>query len=142
MFGYAPPIEIATVNENSNEELEKSYYIPIDQTLSKILNDDNIYCHIIRHINEERKSTRIDDDLMFSFRDGNFGARIDDDSLLIQLYLDDIGITNPIDAKRDSNKMTMIYFSLEDMPEYYRSRLDSIHLLGICNSKVLKVNFL
>lgn len=138
-FGYEPPIEITTTNGNSTEEFQKSYYVPIEKTLLRILSDDHIFSRLAQHVDEERRSTRLDDDLMFSFRDGDFGTRIDDDSLLIQLYLDDIGVTNPIGAKRDSNKLTMVYFSLEDMPEEYRSKLDFIHLLAICNSKVLKV---
>lgn len=142
LFCYEPPIEITTTNGNSTGEFEKSYYIPIEKTLSRILSDEHVFSRLAQHINGERRSTRLDDDLMFSFRDGDFGATIDDDSLLIQLYLDDIGVTNPIGAKRDSNKLTMVYFSLEDMPEEYRSKLDFIHLLAICNSKVLKVKCL
>jgi hypothetical protein len=79
---------------------------------------------------------------MFSFRDGHFGNRIDDDSLLMQLYIDDIGLANPIGAKKDKHKMSMIYFSLEDIPDQHRSQLEHIYLVGICTSGTLKVKFL
>ncbi len=35
-----------------------------------------------------------EDDLMFSFRDVCYARKIDDDSLLVQFYLDDIGLMN------------------------------------------------
>ncbi len=37
-----------------------------------------------------------EDDLMFSFRDVCYARKIDDDSLLVQFYLDDIGLMNPM----------------------------------------------
>ena len=76
---------------------------------------------------------------MFSVRDTYSGTTLDRDTLLIQLYLDDISLTNPIGSKRDNHKMTMVYFLLEDIPDQYRSKIDFIQLVGICESKFLKV---
>jgi hypothetical protein len=76
---------------------------------------------------------------MFSIRDAYHGIRLDDDHILVQLYLDDIGLTNLLGSKRDQHKMTMIYFTLEDIPDQYRSKLDFIQLVGICESRILKV---
>ena len=126
IFGYAPPVEIIINDETSDEESEIGYFIPIEQTLSRMLTNDQMLSRILHHIDREKRSSMLNDDLMFSFRDGHFGTRIDDDSLLIQLYLDDIGVSNPIGAKKDSNKLTMIYFSLEDIPDEYRSKIDFI----------------
>jgi hypothetical protein len=77
-----------------------------------------------------------------SSRDGCYGSKIDDDSLTIQLYLNNTGLTNPIGAKKDQHKLSMMSFSLEDMPDQYRSQLDFIHLVGLCQSKILKVKYL
>jgi len=38
------------------------------------------------NMKEQREKVFTDEDLMFSFRDGHYGDRIDDDSLLVQLY--------------------------------------------------------
>ena len=97
---------------------------------------------IIQNMQQQKLLVKNDEDLMLSFRDGEFGKRIDDDSLMIQLYLDDIGLTNPLGAKKDQHKMSMFYFSLEDTPEKYRSQLDCIYLLGLCPSNILKVKYL
>ncbi|CAF1634129.1 unnamed protein product, partial [Rotaria magnacalcarata] len=88
---------------------------------------------------EKKEATIKDDDLMFAFLDGDYGSRIDDDSLFIQLYVDDIGLTNPIGVKNDRHKMFMVYFSLEDFPDQYRSQLEQIYLVAACESGILKV---
>ena len=136
---YEPPVEITIADTSSNDDYETAYFIPIERTLSRLLSNDTIVSQLLRSIDREKRSAALDDDLMFSFRDGYFGARVDDDSLLHQLYLDDIGVTNPIGAKKDNHKMAMFYFSLEDIPEQYRSKLDFIQLLAVCESKALKV---
>ncbi|CAF1425434.1 unnamed protein product [Adineta steineri] len=104
--------------------------------------EDTPSIQIIESIQQQKIAVEKDDDLMLSFRDSTFGCRIDDDSLMIQLYMDDIGLTNPIGAKKDQHKMAMIYFSLEDTPEQYRSQLDCIYLVGLCPTSILKVKYL
>ncbi|CAF3427803.1 unnamed protein product [Rotaria socialis] len=135
-FNYDPPEEI--IVSAPNERLECGYYIPIDKTLSSIFNTQHTLVQVVDNIKQQQEATAIDNDLMFSFRDGSYGARIDDNSLLIQLYADDIGLTNPIGAKKDQHKMFMVYFSLEDVPDQYHSRLDGINLVALCNSRILK----
>ena len=79
---------------------------------------------------------------MFSIRDAYNGGRIDHDSLLLQLYVDDIGLTNPLGSKHDHHKLSMIYFSIEDIPDQYRSKIDFIQLLAVCDNGIFKVNTL
>ncbi|CAF4386341.1 unnamed protein product, partial [Adineta steineri] len=121
---------------------EIAYYVPIDETIKSIVHNDHVIDQILDNIKQQREKVFIDKDLMFSFRHGHFGNRIDDDSLLIQLYIDDIELTNPIGCKKDKHKMCMIYFSLVDILNEYRSQLEHIHLVGICTSRILKVKFL
>lgn len=141
LFGYEPPVEIIVNDASDSDGCETAYFIPIERTLSRILHDDHILSLMMCDIEQQRRSTTRDEDLMFSFRDGHFGSRIDDDSLLVQLYLDDIGVTNPLGAKKDAHKLTMFYFSLEDLPDQYRSKLDFIQLMAMCDSRMLKVRF-
>ena len=136
-YKYIAPEEI--ILSGKDEELERAYFIPIDRTLSLMFHSQSILTEILQHVEKQRVAAHNDDDLLLSYRDGVYGNRIDDDSLLIQLYIDDIGVTNPIGPKKDQHKLSMIYFSIEDVPEQYRSRLDFINLVGICYSKVLKV---
>ncbi|CAF4644957.1 unnamed protein product, partial [Rotaria socialis] len=103
-----------------------------------MLKSQRLLLEISENIQQQRISVENDSYLMFSIRDGHYGNRFDEDSLMIQLYLDDIGLTNPLGAKRDKHKMTMVYFSLEDVPDKYRSKLDFIQLVAVCESKHLK----
>lgn len=139
-FFYRPPTEI--ILSNPGEATQVAYFIPIDETIKLILRNDCVINHIFDNMKEQREKVFTDEDLMFSFRDGHYGDRIDDDSLLVQLYIDDIGLTNPIGPKKDKHKMSMIYFSLEDIPNQHRSQLEHIHLVGICTSGTIKVKFL
>ncbi|CAF3850809.1 unnamed protein product [Adineta steineri] len=135
-FDYHAPEDIPISTDH--EQLEHGYYIPIHKTLSSVLCSKDFSIQIIESIQQQKIAVEKDDDLMLSFRDSTFGCRIDDDSLMIQLYMDDIGLTNPIGAKKDQHKMAMIYFSLEDTPEQYRSQLDCIYLVGLCPTSILK----
>lgn len=139
-FDYNSPEEV--VLSSPDETVEYAYFIPIDRTLPLMLKSQPLLLEISKNIQHQRIIVEDDSDLMFSIRDGQFGHRFDEDSLLIQLYLDDIGLTNPLGAKRDKHKMTMVYFSLEDVPDKYRSKLDFIQLVAVCESKHLKVSFL
>ncbi|CAF4195370.1 unnamed protein product, partial [Adineta steineri] len=127
-----------TILSNPGETKQVAYHVPIDETIKSILHNDHVIDQILNNIKQQQEKVFIDEDRMFSFRHGHFGNRIDDDSLLIQLYMDDIGLTNPIVCKKDRHKMCMVYFFLEDIPNEHRSQLEHIHLVGICNSGILK----
>jgi hypothetical protein len=139
-FHYSPPEEI--VLSNHDEKLQCGYTIPIDQTLKSIFRSQETLIQVLDHMKQQQQAVHYDDDLMFSFRDGTYGSRIDDHSLLIQLYTDEIGITNPLGAKKDRHKLFMVYFALEDIPDQFRSKLDNIYLAGVCDSRILKVKAL
>lgn len=121
------------------DDLNFGYFVPIDNSLSLMLKSQQFSHEIIENIQQQQTLTELDNDLMFSIRDSYYGLGFDHDHLLIQLYIDDIGLTNPLGSKRDQHKMTMIYFTLEDVPDKYRSKLDFIQLVAICESKCLKV---
>ncbi|CAF1481600.1 unnamed protein product [Adineta steineri] len=136
-FGYN---SVQEINVSSNDEVpDCGYFIPIDETLSLMLNSQMLVSKIFENIDQQQSIVQSDGDLMFSIRDSYNGLQIDDDHLLIQLYLDDISLTNPLGSKRDRHKMSMIYFMLEDIPDQYRSKLDFIQLMAICESRILKV---
>ncbi|CAF3283343.1 unnamed protein product [Rotaria socialis] len=139
MKEYNPPEEV-TISA-PGEDLKCGYFVPIDQTLTSILRNQDTVDQIFDSM-KKKEATIKDDDLMFPFRDGDYGSRIDDDSLLIQLYVDDIGLTNPIGVKKDRHNMFMVNFSLEDFPDQYRSQLEQIYLVAVCEGGILKKKIL
>lgn len=136
-FNFSPAEEV--VLSSSGEKPQCGYFIPIDKSILSMFKSKTLLCETLENIRQQTWSADRDPDVMFSVRDAHYGNRVDADNLLIQLYLDDIGLTNPLGAKRDLQKMCMIYFSIEDLPDKYRSKLDFIQLVGVCESNVLKV---
>jgi hypothetical protein len=131
-FDYTPPIEnILTSNQSKKEH---SYHISIKHSLKKILQKDEMIPLLIENIQNQAAITHSDPDLMFSFRDGVKGQTLNKQSLLIQLYVDGVGVTNPIGPK------TLVYFTLEDVPDTFRSTLQCINLAAICNTKYLNTD--
>ncbi|CAF4440556.1 unnamed protein product, partial [Adineta steineri] len=108
------------------------YFIPIENSLSLILSSQQLCHEILANSHKQQTLTNLDNDLMFSIRESYHGLALDNNHLLIQLYIDDIGLTNPLGSKRDRHKMSMIYFTLEDIPDTYRSKLDFTQLVAIC----------
>ena len=134
-FDYSPPIEnILSLNEKKKEY---SYYISIKESLRKILEKEDIVGLLMENIRNQYGVTNADADLMFSCRDGIVGRKIRRNSFMIQLYVDGIGVNNPIGPKKDKHKLAIVYFMLEDMPDVFRSMLQCINLAAICQARYL-----
>ncbi|CAF4776321.1 unnamed protein product, partial [Rotaria socialis] len=116
-FSYTSAKEIKL--ENSDQS---AYYIPIQSSIQQMLNKPDVLTMLIKNVNENVNRNTIDTDLMFNYRHALDAKQHEvlknkPDALLVQLYIDDIGLTNPIGAKRDTQKITMVYFQLEDLPD-------------------------
>lgn len=140
-FSYTPAKEIKL--ENSDQI---AYYIPIQSSIQQMLNKSDVLNMVIQNYNENIKRNDIDTDIMFNYRQGLQAKQHPvlankPDALLFQLYIDEIGLTNPIGAKKDTQKITMIYFQLEDLPDTVKSMLNSIGLVAMCHSNYLSNKF-
>ncbi|CAF3969959.1 unnamed protein product [Rotaria sp. Silwood1] len=137
-FDYTPPIE--HLISLKDEKKEYSYHISIKDSLKKILEKNEMVPLLISNIENQDKLMHVDSDLMFSFRHGIRGNKINKNSFLIQLYIDGIGVTNPIGPRKGHHKITTVYFLLEDIPDIFRSTLQCINLAAICYTKYLNNN--
>ncbi|CAF4196456.1 unnamed protein product, partial [Adineta steineri] len=136
-FSYTPAKEIKLENPD-----QIAYYIPIQCSIQQMLKKPDVLPMLIKNFNENVNRNIMDTDLMFNFRHGLLGKqhtvlKNKPDALLLQLYIDDIGLTNPIGAKKDTQKVTMIYFQLEDLPDTIKSILNSIGVVAMCHSNYL-----
>ncbi|CAF3332373.1 unnamed protein product [Rotaria sp. Silwood2] len=134
-FNYSSPTQNILSSNQSTKEF--SYDVSIKNTIRKILEKDDMLPLLTENIREQVAITQADPDLMLSFRDGDKGRKTNKESFIIQLYVDGIGITNPLGPKKDQHKLTMVYFTLEDMPDTFRSTLQCINLVAICYTKYL-----
>ena len=78
---------------------------------------------------------------MEDFSDGTFVSvhplfAIDDRSLKILLYFDDVNVANPLTNKM--HKIGFFYYQLANICNKYRSKLKSIHLFATCNVNYIK----
>ncbi|XP_060574071.1 uncharacterized protein LOC132731817 [Ruditapes philippinarum] len=58
--------------------------------------------------------------------------------LQLVLYMDDIEIVNPIGSHTKKHKVTMIYFTLANIPPEFRSKYEAIQLLAVVKSQDVK----
>ncbi|CAF0802131.1 unnamed protein product [Adineta steineri] len=112
------------------------------KSIQSFLNKPDVMDLLIRNINETISTTKKDKDLLLTYRDGKAAATNQSlqkniNSFLIQLYSDEVGITNPLGPKKDEKKLLLFYYLLDDLCPIVRSLLYSINLLGICLSKLL-----
>ncbi|CAF1267560.1 unnamed protein product [Didymodactylos carnosus] len=136
-FNYYQPVEISMSGGATRDKDAKFYYISIKESLINIFSKQEMYLLLRNHVIQQQVKVLRDPYLMYSFRDGSNGQNIDPHSFLLQLYSDGVGLTNPIGAKKDQHKVTLVYFLLEDIPEVFRSTLQCINLVAICYTKYL-----
>lgn len=67
--------------------------------------------------------------------------RLHPNSLQIQIGTDDFEICNPLGSKSKLHKITAFYFTIRNVPQKYRSKLNNIYLLLLCNSDDLKTKY-
>ena len=113
-------------------------YVPVLKVLQQLFTD----CHILNKvldsslISEERGKEVI----YRSYRDGLFfkqnsflsGGEL---RVLINLYVDDFEICNPLGTSRKKHKICAVYWTLSNLPPGYHSSLSSIHLALLCRSE-------
>ncbi|CAF4524634.1 unnamed protein product [Rotaria sp. Silwood2] len=136
-FQYEEPHKIEL-----NESGDCGYIIPIKKSIQNFLNKPDVIDLLVKNINETILTTKKDKDLLLTYRDGTAAATNKSlekniNSFLLQLYSDDVSVTNPIGPKKDEKKLSLFYYILDDLPPIIRSLLNSISLFGICLSKLL-----
>lgn len=62
-------------------------------------------------------------------------------SIQIQIATDDFEVCNELGSKSTLHKICAFYFSIRNIPQKYRSKLNNIYLLLLCNSDDLKTKY-
>lgn len=55
-------------------------------------------------------------------------------AIQIQIYTDDFEPCNPLQSKAGVHKLTAVYFSIKNIPQKFRSKLNNIQLVCLCHS--------
>ncbi|CAF4430572.1 unnamed protein product [Rotaria sp. Silwood2] len=137
-FNYESPIEIVL-----NKAEDRAYYIPLKASLSHLLYSGELLNAITDNIQSLATQLDKDNDLILSNRQSrsvksNISNNKKSNPLLLKLYTDGIGITNPIGPKKDAHKFTCFYFLLDDLPDIVRSQVNLIGLHCMTYTKHLQ----
>lgn len=60
-------------------------------------------------------------------------------SLQLQIASDDFEICNPLSSKANRHKICAIYFSIQNLPQRFKSKVNNIYLISLCNSDDVKM---
>ena len=114
---------------------ETFQYIPILEVLKLVLTP-----RVRELINEETQSTN---GTLKGYCDGEQYKQHDlfrdhPNALRIQLYYDDVEVTNPLGSKTGVHKLGLFYYSIQNLPRRLNSSLNSVMLLAVCYASDLK----
>lgn len=106
-------------------------YISIVDTMKKIISIDG-FLHIFKTY-KQNKSLR--NATLCSIQDGFYyysNAILSSvDTIVIELYIDDVELTNPLGSHNGVHKLGFVYFKIKDLPVHLQSSLDSIFITNI-----------
>jgi hypothetical protein len=136
-FDYRQPKEIIL-----NAANERAYYVPLKESLSDVFRSGELFRYIVDNIQSLITRSTKDNDLILSNRQcqtiqSNISRQKHSNTLLLKLYTDGIGITNPIGPKKDAHKLTCFYYLLDDLPDTVKSQISSIGLHCLSYTKHL-----
>lgn len=124
-FCFLKPTELL-LGLNKQNQMSAYHYVPIDGLVHFLMSslpfggksfvdetcDDSQLCHSFRNLAENE--------------------------IGIILYLDDFEIVNPLGSSKGNFKLLGVYMTLNNLPLYYRSRVNNIQLVMLCRQKDVK----
>jgi len=111
-------------------------YISVKSTLRSLLRNEQLVKLLL--------NDRYKPGLMREFSDGKSFARhslFNDSSkltIMLQVFYDDMGTTNPLRGNSVMCNVGAFYYTLQNLPPYYNSCHANVHLLALCYSADLK----
>lgn len=123
-------------NKRPIVSVEDCLYIPLMQSIQVQLSSPRILAMVLSGPLLSSSANVLRD-----FCDGTFWQNHalfsnDETALKILLYYDDVNLCNPLTNK--VHKITLFYYQLANINIEYRSKLNAIHLLGVCKTCDLK----
>ncbi|XP_031334990.1 uncharacterized protein LOC116164880 [Photinus pyralis] len=144
------PVEVAVgvrsdqiLHKASNTYIEKNVtdtftYIPILNTLSALLQNENIQQYFTRDYGSLVKSDHFETFFDSDSYKKNPLFKENPNAILIQLYFDEFECTAPLGSKTGIHKIGAFYFNIRNIPTMYLGQLDNIHVAALFYSSDLK----
>lgn len=131
-------LEIAVPGKEDVREIShKTLIVPFAESLEQMLSNDEVR----KFVDQGIKSST--DNVIRSAVDGSIWKNHPvfkkyPKALIFQIYEDDVEVVNALGSRTGVHKLTNIYWSLLNIPEYLRSNLKSISLLACVKSSYIK----
>lgn len=129
-------VETQSSGGASRLSYETFQYVSVQQTLKSLM-QNRFYVEALLH-------DRCESDLLQDFADGDrykthpLFSDTSKFSLMIQLFYDGLGVTNPLRGHSSLHNVGVFFYSIRNLPLQYNSCLANIHLLALCYSQDLK----
>jgi len=112
-------------------------YVSVTQTLKNLIKNKN---YVEAVLFDKRKPG-----IYTNFCDGDsvsnhplFGS-VDKFSLMLQLFFDGLGTTNPLRGQSTINNVGVFFYTVKNLPAKHNSSFANVHLLALCYMEDLKV---
>lgn len=116
-------------------------YVPVLKVLQQLFSD----CHVLAKVLDGSRITeQSGEEVIYrSFREGLFFKEnsflsAGELRVLLNLYIDDFEICNPLGTSRKKHKICAIYWTISNLPPACHSSLTSIYLALLCKSEDVK----
>lgn len=138
VLGYTLGFEGSGQKRKPVRKAHRMYYVSVEETL-KSLNRDQSFQEVLQGLEHNRSTFG---DHVSDYSHGSVFQKHPliqrGDCLPLILYYDDVEICNPLGSYSKVHKLAFFYFTLTSIPAKYRSRLESIFLLGVAYSQDVK----
>ena len=115
---------------------ETFQYVSVQQTLKSLM-QNQLFEEALLH-------DRCESDILQDFADGDrykvhpLFSDASKFSLMIQLFYDGLGVTNPLRGHSSLHNIGVFFFLIRNLPSQYTSCLANVHLVALCYSQDLK----
>lgn len=65
-------------------------------------------------------------------------VKVEPYSVQLQLYADELQVTNPLGSRSRKHKLLLVYYTIQNFDQYHNSKLCNIHLAIVCSSTLVK----
>ena len=126
-----------------DEVFETGYVISFLESLQQFLSIREVFESVMSNF-RVNSAAACSVDCFSDVWDGSFIKSIpiyvkQNDAILgIQIYIDEVELSNPLGSKKGKHKVSVFYWVLMNLPSKFRSSLRSIQLLGVVSCKLLK----
>lgn len=115
-------------------------YIPIIETMKLLLSHSSVFDYVNNNVRQPTYNGDLN-----NFEDGDTFKNHEffqkyPNSLRILLFIDDLGIVNPLGSKTKPNKLGAVYFIIQNIPEFLQSYFGGIHTLILYKVEDFKVH--